>query len=133
MPAHIRKSPEGTKFWRQHCHMLQDAGRLEPEYRATFGRLCLVHARIREYSDQIEKDGAIIEGARGGKQKHPLLTPLRQAESIFTELSGRFGLDPKSAQRLPSPVKVACDRRERLLANDNEWNKLAQYINRGRP
>jgi P27 family predicted phage terminase small subunit len=127
MPAHVRKTPEARKFWRQHCHTLLELGRLEPEFRASFARLSMVHARVQEYTDMVAKDGAIIEGPRGGKQKHPLLTALRQAEATFTELAGKFGLDPKSAQRLPTPAQVASSRRARLLADNNYWTPFEKY------
>lgn len=115
MPRYVRDVPEARRFWREHVHTLEDYGRLEAIHRQTFARLCLTYARIRDFEQRIALEGAVLEGPRGGKAKHPLLTPLRQAEQSFAELASRFGLDPKSAMRLPQPARAEMTRRERLL------------------
>ena len=122
MPKPVRQKPEARKFWKEHVQRLEELDRLCPEYRSVFTRLCLVHARIIEYEDQIARDGAILEGPRGGRAKHPLLTPLRQAEQTFNELADKFGLDPKSALRLPKPQLPQRSLREELMG----WQRLDQ-------
>ena len=56
--------------------------------------------------------------SRGAKVKHPFLTSLRQAEQSYLELTDKFGLDPKSNQRLPQPKGSSLSRRERILAEN---------------
>lgn len=121
IPPEVRRNEAARKFWNQHKPVLQFLGRLQVEYRASFARLCLAHARAEDYRKRIEQDGAILTGPRGAQIKHPLLTALRQAEATFTQLADKFGLDPKSAQRLPTVAEAAASRRDRLLADGDDW------------
>jgi P27 family predicted phage terminase small subunit len=115
IPKELKGNPEAVQFWKEHARLMTALGRLEPEFRAQFIRLCLLYGRIQDYSRRIEAEGSVITGPRGGISKHPLLLPLRQAEEQFNQLAASFGLDPKSAQRLPEPKLNPLSRREMLL------------------
>jgi len=124
MSRTVRADPGARRFWKAHARVLVELGRLEMEHATVFGRLCLLHGRIERFAATIAREGEIVEGPRGGRTKHPLLTPMRQAETLFAQLAGRFGLDPLNSQRFPKTAEY-CSRRERLLQED-AWSLLAR-------
>jgi P27 family predicted phage terminase small subunit len=133
MPREVRENPTARRFWREHADHLEATGRLTPEYRQSYARLCLTHARIQSFEATIAKDGAIITGPRGGQQRHPLLTALRQSETTYNELIRRFGLDPQSAARLPKVRTHTPSLREQMwrdLADDKFFGDGGSTLNK---
>jgi P27 family predicted phage terminase small subunit len=128
MPAFVREKPHARDFWKAHAKDLQRSGRLNESFRLTFARLCMLYARVMEYTEIIDSEGATVTGPRGGKTKHPLTTPLAQTERLFMDLAAKFGLEPASNARIPKTPPRETDESgyglRRFIDRDRQWARL---------
>ena len=105
----IQKSPPSwlpswaKVFWRKYAFKLKEFGILTEADRPAFEELCLLYDRIRECHEILQRDGLMVEGARGGQVKHPLVSVMNAAENQFRMLSIEFGLTPAARDRLDLP------------------------------
>jgi len=106
MPLDLRQNPAAATFWRNHARDLEAEGRLDRRHVDSFAELCRLVATIASYIEIIASQGAVVIGPRGAQTKHPLCTPLAQAQRLYVDFSARFGLDPASQGRLPDLAKV---------------------------
>ncbi len=115
IPAYVAKNASARAFWKEHARTLEQFGRLRPEFRQLFGRVCILFARVRDLEEKILQEGVLLEGPRGGKYRHPLFTSLHRTERELITAAAGFGLDPRSESRLPFVERAKKSLREQLL------------------
>ena len=119
-PVFPKKAPRGfpkhaRKLWSDYAPLLADLGVLRETDRPGWEVLCLTYQTIKECEDQLREEGLTVDGAKGGKVKHPCISILNAARQQFRLMSQQFGLDPASRERLGVYVEEADDEMERLL------------------
>lgn len=94
--------PEAAReFWQKYASALNRTGILTEVDEPAFYNMAMTYNTIKECEQQIQQEGLLIDGARGGKVKNPLISVLNQARQLFRLQCQSFGLDgPSSRERL---------------------------------
>lgn len=65
-----------------------------------FTTICQMIADMRQYQKIIDSDGLVVEGAKGGLVKHPLISPLNQLRTMLRGYLCEIGWTPGSRTKV---------------------------------
>jgi P27 family predicted phage terminase small subunit len=116
MPSWLDR--EGRAFWRRNARTLARLGLLTGLDATSFALLADSWSRLHAMERQIQKEGEILTGPRGGVKRHPLASIRdRLRRSVFEQMQA-FGLSPLSRARIqvtpPRPVRLVAPMEELL-------------------
>ena len=68
-----------------------------------FEALCVTWSQIRDIDKIIEKEGTVIEDAKGRRKPHLLLSEQKRCEKLFMDLCKDFGMTPAARIKMGLP------------------------------
>ena len=108
----------GKLEWKRLAPLLWAKGLLSGEDRALFSSYCMAWSRWVQAEKVIAKKGITFTvGEKGYTQLRPEVSVSREAAKAMTDLSRRFGLDPRSRQDIDA-VRIP----------EKEKSKMAQLL-----
>lgn len=94
-------SPAARRVWDRLAPDLIAKNVLDAWSTDAFGRLCWLVAASESLRGDIDREGALVAGARGGEAvKNVKWTLLRQVDVELLQLESRFGLTPSDRGRV---------------------------------
>lgn len=112
-PTHL---PDAGKYlWRKLVPLLEQSGHVSELDRPALEALCISYAHLREAAAAIERDGIIIEGARGVPTRHPAVLVFQSAQNALKMWASEFGLSASARSMLPDAETTYDDNLEQLL------------------
>lgn len=103
-PVPLWLSPAAFRVWQANAHGLAKAGCLTAIDGDAFARYCNAMARYLEAEVELEANGPVIDGPKGGKVKSPWLAVQKEAAELAGRLGAEFGMSPASRTRVSVPA-----------------------------
>ncbi len=97
-------SDDGKQEWARLAPALHALGRLTPEDVAAFAAYCQSVAMFKLATEQVRKDGLMVEGSQGQKRTHPAVQAADNALKQIHRFALEFGFTPSSRHRFALPV-----------------------------
>jgi len=97
-PAYLTAG--ARQVWLELAPAVAERGRLTPLYAIAFGLLCSTVAQVRAMAADLDAQGWILTGPRGGRYRHPLASAYTRHLDLCRKLCQDFGLTPPSDLRL---------------------------------
>lgn len=89
-----------VEVWESLAPDLERQGVLTPWDVEAFAMACDAVATYRAARALVDAEGLTVEGAKGGRVKHPMLQVMRDSLTSFASLASRFGLTPSDRAKL---------------------------------
>jgi P27 family predicted phage terminase small subunit len=112
-------SAAAREVWDRLAGDLMSKGVLDGWSADSFARYCWLQATSERLRADLDREGYVVAGARGGEPvKSKLWTLLRQVDAELVQLEGRFGLTPADRSRVTIEEDAAATGRDptRLLS-----------------
>lgn len=107
-PAASKKAPrcpswlpkEARAVWRRTVSQLSEMGVASETDTDLLATYCMAVVTFQRATEEVEREGILIEGRRDGKVKNPAVQIQRDAARAIAQIGAEFGLSPSSRSRL---------------------------------
>lgn len=107
---------DGKRIWRDLVRLLHtELAVLTALDAAALEGFCSAYSRWVEAEREINRDGVVIEGYRGGRVKHPALQIARDQREAMLKFARELGLTPKAREAISLPMEDPGDDDEDLF------------------
>lgn len=107
--------PEAVIRWNRYAPVLIRLRVLTELDRATLADLCVVEARLAECNRELDKDGVVIAGARGGLVRHPAVMAANAYGARALQLRAKLGMSPVDRAKVSAQAEYVQDDFEAYL------------------
>jgi P27 family predicted phage terminase small subunit len=101
-----RTAADARKWWRETVPVLHAAGVLSVLDETLVVEAAICHARIRECERELGRTGLLVDGARGGVVRNPIVMALSSYRQSLKTYLRELGLSPMSRQSLDVPSQL---------------------------
>jgi len=118
-----RTAAEARRWWREIVPLLHGAGVLTKLDETLVVEAAVCAARIRECERELGRTGLLVDGARGGIVRNPIIMALSSYRQSLKSYLRELGLTPLSRQSLDAPrvTSESIDAQRKLRLQQACW------------